>query len=96
MQAKEPDNGGLRIDGALRQRIENFARRRNQSPVDVVRQAFAEFETRHADAASRDFAAGESVYDRMKKLGVIGCCDAPDLPGDLSTNKKYMEGFGCD
>ena len=32
-----------------------------------------------------------SAYDELKKSGAIGCLEGPE---DLSTNKKYMDGFG--
>lgn len=35
---------------------------------------------------------GESFYDAAVRLGLIGC--VPGGPPDLSTNPKYMEGFG--
>jgi hypothetical protein len=34
----------------------------------------------------------ESVYDAMVRLGLLGCLKGG--PRDLSTNPKYMEGFG--
>ena len=37
---------------------------------------------------------GESAYDGFLKAGVIGIIK--DGPSDLSTNPKYMEGFGED
>jgi predicted DNA-binding antitoxin AbrB/MazE fold protein len=36
--------------------------------------------------------AGESFYDAASRLGFIGCVKG--APSDLSTNKKYLEGFG--
>jgi predicted DNA-binding protein len=36
----------------------------------------------------------QSAYDAAVALGVIGC--AKGLPRDLSTNPKYMKGFGED
>ena len=33
-----------------------------------------------------------SAYDLALQIGAIGC--AKNLPPNLSTNKKYMEGFG--
>jgi hypothetical protein len=36
--------------------------------------------------------AEESFYDAATRLGLIGCVDGG--PPDLSTNPKYMEGFG--
>jgi hypothetical protein len=38
-------------------------------------------------------AAGhETLGDRMRRLGLLGCITS--APADLSTNPKYMEGFG--
>ena len=34
----------------------------------------------------------ETVYDAMVRLGLLGCLKGG--PPDLSTNPKYMEGFG--
>ena len=34
----------------------------------------------------------ETVYDAMVRLGLLGCLKGG--PPDLSTNLKYMEGFG--
>jgi hypothetical protein len=34
---------------------------------------------------------GRSLYDALMGRGLIGCLDGP---ADLSTNPKYMEGFG--
>lgn len=40
----------------------------------------------------RDIAAQKSVYDVMLEDGLIGIIEG--TPPDLSTNPKYMEGFG--
>ena len=42
----------------------------------------------HADGEQR------SIYDALKARGLIGFMT--DAPEDLSTNSKYMEGFGQD
>jgi predicted DNA-binding antitoxin AbrB/MazE fold protein len=34
----------------------------------------------------------ESFYEAAARLGIIGCLEGASA--DLSTNKKYMEGFG--
>ncbi|MDZ7621768.1 MAG: antitoxin family protein [Candidatus Competibacteraceae bacterium] len=33
-----------------------------------------------------------SCYDIAQRLGIVGMLD--HLPGDLSTNRRYFEGFG--
>jgi predicted DNA-binding antitoxin AbrB/MazE fold protein len=35
-----------------------------------------------------------SAYEALLKSGYLGCLQ--DTPQDLSTNPKYMEGFGSD
>ena len=47
-----------------------------------------------ASVSGTDTANGQgmpSVLERMKAIGAVGCIEGP---GDLSTNPKYMEGFG--
>jgi hypothetical protein len=34
----------------------------------------------------------ETPYEILNRNGLIGCIE--DTPADLSTNKKYMEGYG--
>lgn len=41
-----------------------------------------------------DGAKHQSLYDALNARGLIGCLK--DAPSDLSTNPKYMEGFGRD
>ena len=60
--------------------------RKGVSPSDIVRQALEEHLRRRTPR--------ESAYDLAKRLGIIG--SAKGLPTDLSTNPKYMEGFGRD
>jgi len=36
--------------------------------------------------------AGMTLFESMSKAGLIGC--VKDAPSDLSTNPRYMEGFG--
>jgi hypothetical protein len=52
----------------------------------VVRAALEDYCEKHSTKPS--------AYDLFKAAGLIGC--AKDLPADLSTNPKYMEGFGRD
>jgi hypothetical protein len=56
----------------------------------LLREALAK-----ALAEPRDEAqdgACETLYEKMKRTGAIGM--VKDAPADLSTNRKYMEGFG--
>jgi hypothetical protein len=40
----------------------------------------------------RGVATTETVYDKMVRLGLLGCVE--DAPADLRTNPEYMEGYG--
>lgn len=46
-------------------------------------------EAKHAKPRNGEFT---SPYDILARLGLIGCI--VDTPADLSTNKKYMQGYG--
>jgi hypothetical protein len=74
----------VRIPGTLSQRLRVFARLRGQSESEVIRQALELHLRKKKNALS--------AYDVFKAAGLIGC--AKGLPKDLSTNKKYMKGFG--
>jgi hypothetical protein len=53
----------------------------------VLAEALATLE--HGAAGSGN---GETVYEAMVRLGLLG--SVKDGPADLSTNTRYMEGFG--
>lgn len=44
------------------------------------------------DAQVEDSSQGPTLYEILDEAGLIGCLE--DGPPDLSTNPKYMEGFG--
>ena len=76
----------VRIPKELQQRLSRAAKKAGKSESEIVR------------AAIEDYCAAESpgpsAYDLFKKAGLIGV--AKNLPSDLATNPKYMEGFGRD
>ena len=47
----------------------------------------------HTDAPQNG-SQHRTLYDALNARGLIGCLT--DAPADLSTNPKYMEGFGQD
>ena len=55
---------------------------------EVLKEALSSFRARVEAASGQD----ESFYDAATRLGLIGCVKGG--PPDLSTNPKYMEGFG--
>ena len=97
-QERMQRNNGFTLDAELEHRIESYARATKSTPGDVVRKAFEEYEATHNGGQNQEGREvnGETLYDRWSQLGFIGCIDDPNLPSDLSTNPKYMEGFGRD
>lgn len=76
----------VRIPQSLGRRLKKQASLKGRSESDMVR-----------DALERYLAqtpAGISAYDLARRAGFIGC--ARGGPRDLSTNRKYFEGFGRD
>jgi len=91
------ENNEFQLDAELQRRIETFAQGEGCTPAQVVREAFEQFEAQRHNGGHRkalDQADAETVYDVWTRAGLIGCIDDPDLPTDLSTNPKHMEGFG--
>ena len=78
------DRINVRIDHQLKGRLEATARERGVKPSEIVRAALAEH--------LKECPPPVNARQLARQLGIIGC--APDLPADLSTNPKYMEGFG--
>jgi predicted DNA-binding protein len=74
----------VRISLGLSQRLRRHSRKRGKPESEIVREALENF----LNAAMKE----PSAYDVAMELGLIGC--AKGLPKDLSTNPKYMEGFG--
>jgi hypothetical protein len=70
----------LKLPPSLRVKLERAAKQRGQSKSALVRAALEQFLIRE-----RPMSALELAGD------LVGCGQGP---GDLSTNPKYMEGFG--
>jgi metal-responsive CopG/Arc/MetJ family transcriptional regulator len=74
----------VRLPIALRRQLKRAAINEGVRESDLIR-----------DAVERRFAEKDPVmtaYDRAVKAGIIGI--VRDTPPDLSTNKKYFDGFG--
>jgi hypothetical protein len=74
----------LKLPPRLRSRLERAAKQRGQSKSEVVRAALEQF--------LNDERAGKGPLSALELAGdLVGCVEGP---GDLSTNPRYMEGFG--
>lgn len=78
------DRMTIRMDSKLRKEIKKEASAQGKTATDVIVEVM--------QAHFRGPCPGESAYDLAKRLGVIGVLKGG--PPDLSTNKKYFEGFG--
>lgn len=74
----------LKVTENLLRKLERTARERGHSKSVVVRAALEQF-LNGARGAQRPLSALELAGD------LVGCAEGP---GDLSTNPKYMEGYG--
>jgi predicted DNA-binding protein len=70
----------LKLPQSLSIKLERVAKKRGQSKSEIVREALE-----HFLSSERPVSALELAGD------LVGCGRGP---GDLSTNPKYMEGFG--
>lgn len=68
--------------------VSELASKMKKSPQEVVDEALRSYST---DVRTSD-SSGVSLYDRLARDGLIGSIEG--CPSDLSTNPKYMEGFG--
>ena len=73
----------LKVSRALNQKLAALARQRRTTKSAIIREALEAF---CADGGKR---RRTSLLDRISDL--VGSVEGP---GDLSVNKKYMEGFG--
>ena len=76
----------IRLSQVLEKQLASIVKSTGQTESDVVRAALEEYCQKHS--------AKPTAYDLFKAAGLIGC--AKGLPSDLSTNERYMEGFGRD
>jgi hypothetical protein len=70
----------LKLPDELCKKLERAARKRSQSKSEVVRAALTQFLERDQPISVLDLAGD-----------LVGCIEGPV---DLSTNPKYMEGYG--
>jgi len=74
----------VRFPAELRRRLKEAAHRSNRRESDLIR-----------GAVEKELAADENVptaYELAEKAGIIGIVRS--APRDLSTNRKYFDGFG--
>jgi predicted transcriptional regulator len=74
----------VRLDADTERRLREEAQAAGKNESEVVREALALYFAGRAQKVS--------ALELARRAGIIGC--AKGLPADLSTNKRYFEGFG--
>ena len=74
----------IRIEEPLQKRLAKLAKAAGKTESEVVREALDDYLPR--------MRVGPTCLELFKQAGVIGCVKGG--PGDVSTNPKYMAGFG--
>jgi hypothetical protein len=73
--------------------VMDWSARTGMTPQEVLDDVLRQY-VRRFGAECEGRVAGKSLYDALAWKGLIGCIKGG--PTDLSTNPKYMEGFGKD
>jgi len=76
----------IRISAPIQKKMAALIKQSGRTESDIVRNALETYFEQQAPV--------KTAYDAFLESGLIG--DAPELPSDLATNPKYMEGFGRD
>ena len=74
----------VRVNEQLKDQLEVEAREQGVRPAEVVRRILEEHMRRRS--------LRPNARQLAEQLGILG--SAPGLPADLSTNPRYLEGFG--
>jgi hypothetical protein len=85
----------IELDDEERTLLADAAKRTGKPWRSLLREAIARFikaETEPSQISQN--APQESLLQKLERLGAVGMIVGG--PPDLSTNKKYMEGFGQD
>jgi hypothetical protein len=81
----------IQLSGEQWELLSNWSSRTGKPPEEVLSDALRHYEPAEGEIEENSQRA-ETVYDSLKRGGFIGCFKGG--PPDLSTNPKYMEGFG--
>jgi hypothetical protein len=84
------DPNDVQLTAAQRRLVAELAEREGRSPQDVLADLIAPAEVRRRNGSRT--ASTESAHKLGKRLGLYAALE--DGPSDLSTNSRYMEGFG--
>jgi predicted transcriptional regulator len=78
----------IELSDDIAARLAAASEREHVPPAQIVQAALE----KALPAPEEEKPAGRTLYDAMKEAGAIGCISTGI--GDLSTNKRHMEGYG--
>ena len=85
----------IELDEEERTLLADAAKRTGKPWRLLLREAIARFIKAETEPAQRpQNASHENLLQKIERLGAVGMISGG--PPDLSTNRKYMEGFGQD
>jgi hypothetical protein len=85
----------VKLDPKDESEIEALARQAGKDSGEILRELVHELLLQRREKGAYDpKCEDESCYDAALRAGLIGCIHGG--PSDMSTNPKYMEGFGED
>ena len=73
----------IKLSKVIDEKLTTAAKKRKKAKTDVIVEALKEY------LAKEEVETAVTAYDLAKEF--LGCGEGPP---DLSTNKKYMEGYG--
>ena len=88
------DIAQIQLSDANRRLLAEIAEATGKPWSEVLNAVLDEFRRQEPAKPVPSGRTTESVYDRLKASGLLGCLEGG--PSDLSTNPAYMEGFGAD
>ena len=85
-------NVKLELDDTIDLGLKRLAESMGRTEEEIVQEAVRRHILENGPRQVPKWQPGESLYDALKRADLIGC--VKNAPPDLSTNPKYMEGFG--
>jgi hypothetical protein len=85
------DISQIQLSESDRRLLAEVAQRSGKSWSEVLQEALKRY-LAAVPASKRNGEENQSWYDSLSRHGLVGCLHGG--PPDLSTNPKYMEGFG--
>jgi len=84
MSDMSPNRITIRVPESLGERLRNHSRLKGETESDLVRAAL--------EAYFEQSGKERLAYEMAEETGIVGCIRR--APKDLSSNRRYFEGFG--